>query len=152
MVSTNSPYYREYLAKKQQLESLIEKQLDVLSNLEMTAWQRDVERLRARVQQDNFKVFVMGEFKRGKSTFINALLGEKVLPAYAIPCTAIINEVKWGNQPRAVLHQLRAPDGSVAQPQDIPVTDIDQYVVIKESKPGYFGGTEVVYTNPYEKV
>ncbi len=152
MVSTNSPYYREYLAKKQQLESLIEQQMDVLSSLEMMAWQRDVEKLRARVQQDNFKVFVMGEFKRGKSTFINALLGEKVLPAYAIPCTAIINEVKWGNQPRAILHHLPSPDGLVAPPRDIPVTDIDQYVVIKESKPGHFGGTEVVYTNPYEKV
>ncbi len=47
---------------------------------------------------------VLGEFKRGKSTFINALLGEEVLPSSAIPCTAVINEVKWGEQQRAILH------------------------------------------------
>ena len=40
---------------------------------------------------------VLGEFKRGKSTFINALLGEEILPAYAVPCTAIINEIKYAD-------------------------------------------------------
>ncbi len=152
MGNNESRTYSEYLLKKQQLGHLIDQQLEILRSLEMVAWTRDVEKLRTRAQRDNFKVFVMGEFKRGKSTFINALLGEKVLPAYAIPCTAIINEVKWGNQPQAILHHLAIADGSVLPPQEIPVNSIDDYVVIKESKQGYFGGTEVVYTNPYEKV
>ena len=34
------------------------------------------------LSRDSFKVLVIGEFKRGKSTFINALLGEEVLPAF----------------------------------------------------------------------
>ena len=53
-----------------------------------------LKQLHQRVQSDRFKIMVLGEFKRGKSTFINALLGEEILPAYAVPCTAIINEIK----------------------------------------------------------
>ena len=152
MTITQSHDFAQYLAQKQQLDGLIARQLNVLAQLNMSAWQRDVSKLRVRLQSDNFKVFVMGEFKRGKSTFINALLGQKVLPAYAIPCTAIINEVKWGEQPRAVLHWLASGDGKSKAPQEVPVDKIDQYVVIKESKSGHFGGQQVIYANPYERV
>lgn len=60
--------------------------------------------LKKRLENDNFKVLIIGEFKNGKSTFINALLGDKILPAYSTPCTAVINEVKYGDNKRAVLY------------------------------------------------
>ena len=59
-----------------------------------------------RLERDSFKVLVVGEFKRGKSTFINALLGEKVLPAYSRPCTAAINEVSYGEK-KAEIHFVK---------------------------------------------
>ena len=49
--------------------------------------------LKKKLENDNFKVLVIGEFKNGKSTFINSLMGEKVLPAYSTPCTAVNNEL-----------------------------------------------------------
>ena len=76
----------------------------------------------------------MGEFNRGKSTFINALLGQRVLPAYVLPTTAIINEVKWGQQRRAVLHHLPKKDGKVKPPLDIPIDQLEKYTTIQESK------------------
>jgi ribosome biogenesis GTPase A len=94
----------------------------------------------------------MGEFNRGKSTFINALLGQEVLPAYVIPTTAIINEVKWGQTKRAILHLLAGKDGAAQKQLEIPVEQIEQYVVIQESKSGAYGDQEVIYQNPYEKV
>ena len=59
--------------------------------------------LKNKLDDDNFKVLVIGEFKHGKSTFINSLLGEKILPAYSRPCTAVINEVKYGGNKKATL-------------------------------------------------
>ncbi|BAY33388.1 dynamin [Nostoc carneum NIES-2107] len=52
-----------------------------------------------RVQTNSFAVAVVGEFKRGKSTFINALLGQEILPADVLPCSATLNRVTYGVQP-----------------------------------------------------
>ncbi len=52
-----------------------------------------------RVQANSFAVAVVGEFKRGKSTFINALLGQEILPADVLPCSATLNRVTYGVQP-----------------------------------------------------
>ena len=53
---------------------------------------------------DAFKILVVGEFKNGKSTFINALLSESVLPNDILPCTAVISEVVYGEDKGATLH------------------------------------------------
>ena len=56
------------------------------------------------LEQDAFRLMVVGEFKRGKSTLINALLGADVLPAKVAPCTSAITEVRQGDPPRATVH------------------------------------------------
>lgn len=52
-----------------------------------------------KVAQENFEVAIVGEFKRGKSTLINALLGEEVLPADVLPATATLNRVTYSDNP-----------------------------------------------------
>lgn len=64
------------------------------------AVKNSVERLR----HASFKILVVGEFNRGKSTFINALLGEETLPSCITPTTAVINVVKYSLDKKAVLH------------------------------------------------
>ena len=43
----------------------------------MAGWEESIQHLKKRVSTDTFKILVVGEFKRGKSTFINAMLGKK---------------------------------------------------------------------------
>ncbi len=136
--------YEAFHARRAALAGVIEHQRLVAAELAMSAWHTELGRLAARVRDDRFKVLVLGEFKRGKSTLINALLGEEVLPAYARPCTAIINEVKWGEPPRAMLHHGAAADGTVPQPRQIPVDQIEQYVVIRDD--------QALRDSPYERV
>jgi GTPase Era involved in 16S rRNA processing/uncharacterized protein (DUF2062 family) len=52
-----------------------------------------------RVENHSFKVAVVGEFKRGKSTFINALLGQDILPSDINPTTATVNRVTYAIAP-----------------------------------------------------
>ena len=48
-------------------------------------------------------VAVVGEFKRGKSSLINALLGDEVLPTGVTPVTAAPTLVRFGEVPRATV-------------------------------------------------
>ena len=104
--------YEAFLEKRGTLISMIDRQIALSTSLHIDTWVETLQRLEQRVSNDSFKVLIIGEFKRGKSTFINAMLGQDILPAYSTPCTAIINEVKWGQSPQALLHYLKHEDGS----------------------------------------
>ena len=47
---------------------------------------------------NRFHLVVLGQFKRGKSTFINSLLGDKVLPTSVVPLTSIVTLLKYGEE------------------------------------------------------
>ena len=49
------------------------------------------------IQQGIFKIIVLGEFKHGKSTLLNSMLGGRVLAARATPCTAIVTMLVYGD-------------------------------------------------------
>ncbi len=52
-----------------------------------------------KIANEHFEVAIVGEFKRGKSTLINALLGQEVLPADVLPATATLNRVTYSEEP-----------------------------------------------------
>lgn len=130
------------------LSSLIARQQEITGALEMQSWQTKLTQLNERVRANNFRVLVIGDFNSGKSTLINALLWDEILPTYPIPTTAIINEVKWGDEPRAVLHPVASGDTAPADPFEVSPQDLEDYVVIKDhdNVQGEIGG------NPYSKV
>ena len=55
--------------------------------------------LRDRLEGDRLQLAVLGQFKRGKSTFINALLGAPVLPIAVVPLTAVPIFISWASEP-----------------------------------------------------
>ncbi len=56
--------------------------------------------LRHRLDEERFRLAVLGQFKRGKSTLLNALLHEPLLPAGILPLTAIPTTLRYGPQRR----------------------------------------------------
>ena len=81
--------------------------LSLISMLEV--WQKDFLDSKPVFQEESSKlsrliedveepvnVMVIGEFKAGKSTFINAFLGEEILFSDVIPATAVITKIKYG--------------------------------------------------------
>jgi hypothetical protein len=47
-------------------------------------------------------VAVVGEFSQGKSTLLNALLGEEIQPVRAIPCSGTVTVLKYGANKRVI--------------------------------------------------
>ena len=60
--------------------------------------------LRQRIDEGRFHLAVLGQFKRGKSTFLNALLGEALLPTSVVPLTMIPTFIKSGPARQAVIY------------------------------------------------
>jgi small GTP-binding protein len=79
-----------------------------------------VEAQARRLAAAELSVVVVGEFKRGKSTLINALLGQALLPVAAVPLTAVVTVARRGRETAAFVEFLdgtrRAiPPGTVAE-------------------------------------
>ncbi len=67
-----------------------------------------------RLREERLVLVVLGEFNHGKTTFVNALLGGNVLPTGITPTTALIHEVKFGEQPKAdVVFRPKGVEGNI---------------------------------------
>lgn len=71
-------------------------------------------------------VLVCGEFKRGKSTFVNALIGRSVCPTDTDICTSVVSIIKFGNNEKVT--RLYG-DFSNLKSQVIDFEDIEKYTV-----------------------
>lgn len=58
----------------------------------LSAWEDDIRQRK----DDPFTLVVVGDFKRGKSTFINALLGEEVVTTDVTTETVTLNRISYG--------------------------------------------------------
>lgn len=86
-----------------------------------------VAALETKLQENRFNAVVVGEFKRGKTTFVNALLGASVLPTAVVPLTSIVTAVTWGPEPRA---EVRFADGRVLT---VPPEELPRYITEREN-------------------
>jgi len=59
--------------------------------------------LERKLASNQLHLAVLGQMKRGKSSFINALMGAEILPTGVLPVTAVITEIKYGVVPEAVI-------------------------------------------------
>lgn len=80
-----------------------------------------------RSKAHKFSIAVVGEFKRGKSTFINALLGKDVLPSDVLPCSATLNRVTYGLQPKVQVVR-RGQQGGPEIIEEIGLDQLADYV------------------------
>lgn len=77
--------------------------------------------LNERLAEGRFYVACVGQFKRGKSTLLNALIGQPVLPVGVVPITTAVTVVRFGDERHA-----RVCVGD--RWQEIAVDDIAAYV------------------------
>lgn len=146
--------YQKLQKKRENLINIIERLLPIVSQIKLEKkWKNRLNILSERIKKDNFKILVLGEFKRGKSTFINGLLGQEILPAYTIPTTAIINEVKWSPIPHAYIHYKQPKTGKKKPPLKISADKetLHKYVTIQEDNEEK-DTQQKIYENSYEKV
>jgi len=80
----------------------------------------------ARLRRPSTIVCVVGEFKQGKSSLVNGLLGEAICPVDDDLATAAITLVRHGEPPSAVARR-RGDDGTQVS-EDVPIDELGRWV------------------------
>lgn len=93
-----------YVSSKETIALYVNDILKLSTKYEVKTVSRDLETLKQRIIDDQFQLVVVGMFSRGKSTFIDALLGKRILPTSKKPTTAVISKVIYNSTPSFYLH------------------------------------------------
>jgi GTP-binding protein EngB required for normal cell division len=93
-------------------------------------WRDAVRELFADLAEDRFNIAVVGRFSRGKSSLMNAILGEAWLPTGIAPLTSVVTSLSYGSTPGV---ELTFVGRSLKQRIDLDA--LGQYVT-QEGNPG----------------
>lgn len=117
--------YTTYSSYKETVASLTENLKELLALSEEISLSNTADSIREIIEKtadEHFEVAIVGEFKRGKSTLINAMLGQDVLPADVLPATATLNRVTYSEEPFV---QVEYKDG---RSERVDIDQLENYV------------------------
>jgi small GTP-binding protein len=103
--------------------------------------------LHTKLEADVFSLVVVGQFKRGKTTFINALLGKDLLPTAIIPLTSIITILSYGRELKITAFFENGSKKEIAL-ADLPLFVTEKYNPKNEKK---VDRVEITYPSLYLK-
>jgi GTPase SAR1 family protein len=105
------------------------------------------EELAEKLREGAFDLVVAGQFKRGKTSLINALIGADILPVSVVPLTSIITVLTYGPALRVKVH-FNGERTMEIKPESLP-----EYVTEKGNPKNEKNVKEVVveYPSPYLK-
>lgn len=98
------------------LQEALEQQLSHLAQLPELKGSR-LPNLIAKLRENRFNLVVLGAFKRGKSTLINALLGAPVLPTAIVPLTSVVTILGYGEHLSIEVHFQNGQRRAISQPE-----------------------------------
>lgn len=147
--------------RRQELCELAHKQLKLSSVIDgnmpegTLTGEKKVSGIIERLKNDKFRVLVMGCFSSGKSTFLNALLGERILPSCHEPCTGVLTTINYADSAnkKLVLYPKHgtAKDGEEA-PVEISGADLKEALKRHVQLPSGCDQEDAAKESRYEKV
>lgn len=97
--------YEQFKNARESLSNLVDRQLGIVREskydniVKITPAPSEVlGKDKVNLKNEDLKVLVMGRFSSGKSTFLNAMIGDDILPMDARPCTAVIGEISYSEE------------------------------------------------------
>jgi hypothetical protein len=81
------------------------------------------QQLIVKLAEDRFVLAVVGQFKRGQSSLMNALIGRDLLPVGVLPLTSAITVLKFGPVERLVIQRMDSPFAEIVPVGELPEFD-----------------------------
>ena len=123
------PPLRSYLLAKQSVADCLR---GIGKFLQGSApWASDRLRdLMTRLGEDRLQLVVLGQFKRGKTSLMNAIIRRPLLPTGALPVTSAVTSLRYGPSVRAAVKRAGR-----AFNEEIPVASLPEFVT-ERGNPG----------------
>ena len=119
----SEPAIAAFFRKRDDVVATLRALKDLAGSLGATTLQDRVNGLVGKLEDDRFHLVVVGEFNHGKTTFVNALLGQRALPVGVTPTTAAIHHIRWAEHPEAFVVS------TAGTRQEIPFGEAQRFAV-----------------------
>jgi GTPase Era involved in 16S rRNA processing len=96
--------------------------VDIARRLDAIPIADDASAMLGRIDERRFFVACIGQFKRGKSTLLNALVGDRVLPTGVAPVTSVMTILRDG------ISRSARVMFATGEERDVPLADLAEYV------------------------
>jgi hypothetical protein len=114
---------RTYADRRLELADMIRAALHLARRFGDEQAENEARDLLSRLAGDTFRLAVVGQFSRGKTTLMNALLGGPFLPMGALPMTSVITRVRYGSRPKAIVRRRASGLGA-----EVPLVQVARYI------------------------
>jgi len=104
------------------MQILLNEIKNICLKYELTSLQRLIVSAENLLSEKFIDIAIFGQFKAGKSSFINSIIGKPILPTGVIPATSVITRICFGEKERAL---LKFNDNRI---EEICLNVIDEYI------------------------
>jgi GTP-binding protein EngB required for normal cell division len=121
---------RQFILAKQQIGEQLHAALQFFEGIKDETSVDPCRALLVKLAEDRFNLAVVGQFKRGKSSLMNAVIGRELLPTGLLPLTSAITTLCYGPQELVILKRK-----NWVLNQEIPISELAEYVT-EQGNPG----------------
>jgi Dynamin family len=121
---------RDYETIKFELAGLIREGSSAAWHAKNESLQREFESLLRRLAEDRFYLTLAGQFSRGKSTLMNAMLGMDRLPTGVVPVTSVITAVSYNTHECIRMHFENS-----SLTHEVPLSELPEWIT-ERGNPG----------------
>ncbi|WKZ19576.1 MAG: dynamin family protein [Candidatus Jettenia sp. CY-1] len=114
----------EFIKQKTEILAIVE-DIEVLTKEEFGKTDDRLLTIKEQLVSNCFNLVTLGQFKRGKTTLINSLIGREILPSSIVPLTSVVTILKFGEEVRCSVFMA---DGSEKK---IRIEELSDYVTEK---------------------
>lgn len=126
----------EYSQNKNAVISYLDECIQSLQKWEKPEKAEPLQRLQDNVREGLFSIVLVGEFSAGKSTFLNALMGKRILPSFTSETTATVNFLRHTSQSpgEGIYGRVHYQDGTTEDIYDLSLSALEKVVSTKGDK------------------
>jgi len=134
----------EFIKHKTEILAVIEN-IETLTKEDIKTVGERLRMVREQLLSNSFNLVILGQFKRGKTTLINSLIGKEILPSSVVPLTSIVTILKYGEKIRC---NIFMEDGSE---KNVRIEELADFITEKGNPKNMRGVrcAHIEYSSPF---